>query len=67
MDSRAYGSKEEMAGPSSSSKVWLALPIARSPVVLQAEANETCASTRVQPACLVFSAQVTMRPERRCL
>lgn len=34
MESRAYGSKEEMAGPSSSSKVQLALPITRSSVVM---------------------------------
>ena len=33
MDSRAYGGKEEMAGPSSSSKVRIALPIAQSPDV----------------------------------
>ena len=33
MDSRAYGSKEEMAGPSSSSKVRMALPRAQSPAV----------------------------------
>lgn len=39
MDSRAYGGKEEMAGPSSSSKVRMALRVAQPAAALYPKAD----------------------------